>query len=133
MMELFNTVNRDYKKEFTFDLGRKVKGDSHITVSFYVGEGGINYFTSRTEKKGYYVSLIPQTYEKKNGYSTVRTTAFSGLKMLLKEITRKSNKQFENCIQELTKDRFYCLCVEVDDEMTREEIDFMYNKVKENW
>lgn len=133
MMELLRTTNKDYRKEFTFDLGREVKEDKHVTVSFYVGEGGINYFTYKTESKGYYISVTPQTVENHGGYTTVKTTAFSGLKMLLKEISRKSKKQFELCINEIDYVKFYCLCLEVDSEMTKEEAEFMYHQIKENW
>lgn len=133
MMKLLRESNRDYRKEFTFDLGREVKGDNHVSVSFYVGEGGINYFTYKQEKKGYYISVTPQTVEEHNGYSTVRTTMFSGLKMLLKEVSRKSKKSFNECINEIDFVHFYNLCVQVDEKFTQEEVRFMYDTVKENW
>lgn len=132
-MKLLDTNVKNYKKEFIFDLGREVKGDSHVTVSFYANDGGINYFTYRTEIKGYYVSVTPQTIENRGGYSTIRTTCFSGCKMPLKEIKRKSAKSFESCIDELSYGNFHYLCLQVDEEMTAEETKFMYDSVKENW
>lgn len=132
IMKLININKKDYKREFTFDLGREVKNESHVKVSFYVDNGGINYFTYKNEKKGYYVSIAPITRNECDGCATVRIRVFSGLKMLLKEISRKSRKSFNNVIEELTRQDFYSLCLSVDS-FTMEELGFMYEQMKENW
>lgn len=59
-----------------------------IKVSTYYRKDGMNYFTYKTEARGYYLSVMP--VERARGFESF--TAFTGFKVLLKEVTRASKK-----------------------------------------
>lgn len=66
---------------------------THLKIELYYSLGGFNAFTHRTEKRGYYLSVIPiETHTSNSGYTTVTITAFSGIKHCIKEVSRKSKK-----------------------------------------
>ena len=69
---------------------------THLKCEVDYSLGGINYFTSRNEPRGYYVHVSPverreEIYGGRNiiseGYM-----CFSGVKQLVKEVSRKSAK-----------------------------------------
>lgn len=64
---------------------------NYISLEMYYSLGGINYFTYKTERRGYYVSVTPlmrtSHYESYIG--------FSGHKMLVLECKRQSKKLAE--------------------------------------
>ena len=59
-----------------------------LKIELYYHLGGMNYFTGREERRGYYLSVTP--VEKSRGF--ISYTAFTGIKQLIKEVKRKSNK-----------------------------------------
>lgn len=63
-----------------------------VTLSY--NKGGMNYFTSCNEKRGLYLDVSPLTV-KPNSVSYI---GFSGTKMLVKEMARFNQKQFENFV-----------------------------------
>ncbi len=71
---------------------------THIELKIYYALGGINYFTYKTEKRGYYFSVTPVTINN----SLISFTAFSGVKVLLHECTRKSTKSYTIALSKLT-------------------------------
>ena len=66
--------------------------ENELQISVGYDLGGFNYFTYGTNKRGYYLYVTPVEVEHKNGYNTVSQTLGKGVKQLLKEVTRKSNK-----------------------------------------
>lgn len=75
-----------------FELQEKTVVATHIKAEIFYSIGGYNYFTYKQEKRGYYISVTPVTYQNKNGTITEGFSAFSGIKLLLKEVSRKSAK-----------------------------------------
>lgn len=65
--------------------------NNKITTEIYYSKGGMNYFTSNNEKRGYYFGIMPEEY--KDGWKTC--TAFSGIKICILEVTRKSKSAYE--------------------------------------
>lgn len=65
---------------------------THIKLEVYYSLGGMNYFTYKQERRGYYASVTP--VERSNSYGCIMegTVAFSGIKQLVKEVPRKSAK-----------------------------------------
>ena len=59
-----------------------------IKIETYYSLGGMNYFTGKSEGRGYYVSVTPV---ERTGYSEIYT-GFSGIKQLVKAASRKSKK-----------------------------------------
>lgn len=87
----------DRRYEQYFEL---TNGDTNaIRVSVYYNLGGYNMFTYKPEKRGYYLSITPCNLTRKSGYNTIETSAFSGFKMLIKELKRDSNKAYEEAIK----------------------------------
>lgn len=74
-------------------------GVNCLKIEVYYHLGGINYFTCKEEKRGYYLSISPID---KRG-NTESYTAFSGIKILLLEVKRKSNKSYNEALK-LSKD-----------------------------
>lgn len=83
--------NNRVKQEYLPARGK----DQYIKVELYYSLGGMNYFTYKTEPRGYYVSACPverrvltdstgRVYGTSEGF-----TAFSGTKMLLEPCQRK--------------------------------------------
>ena len=66
--------------------------NNKITTEIYYSKGGMNYFTSNNEKRGYYFSIIPEKHLE-NGLKTY--TGFSGVKTCILEVTRKSKSAYE--------------------------------------
>ena len=63
-------------------------GTTHLKIELYYALGGMNYFTGRTESRGYYLSVSP--VERKGGCESY--TSFTGTKILIKAVSRKSAK-----------------------------------------
>lgn len=61
---------------------------THLRVETIYNKGGMNVFTYQTERRGYYLHVTP--VERRGNMESF--IAFSGTKMLLKEVTRKSAK-----------------------------------------
>jgi len=70
-----------------------------IEVKIAYDIGGMNYFTGSVEKRGYYLHATPMDVVKSGDYVTKTMTAFSGYKILVLEVKRKSKKQEEKAIQ----------------------------------
>lgn len=68
-------------------------GVNAIRVEVYYNLGGINYFTYKTEKRGYYLSVSPVNVSVRDGVKMESCVAFSGIKTLVQEVSRKSKKQ----------------------------------------
>ena len=62
--------------------------NTHIKITFDYDLGGMNYFTGRTKKRGYYLTVYPvQRDGDMEGF-----TAFTGVSECIQECTRKSTK-----------------------------------------
>lgn len=73
--------------------------DQQLEIQVYYSLGGMNYANYKQEPRGYYLSVAPVKIEKREGYSTISFSAFSGIKTLLLETKRKSDKAYkEACI-----------------------------------
>ena len=71
------------------------KGNAtHIKVEVYYSKGGMNYFTSRVEARGVYISVSPVT--RSEGWESY--TGFSGIKKHLFTMTRFNQKKVDSCI-----------------------------------
>ena len=72
----------------------KVEGTNYeLKIQVYYDKGGMNYFTSRPEQRGYYASVTPVQVERRgNGIMVESYAAFSGVKMLVLPVQRQSPK-----------------------------------------
>ena len=61
---------------------------THLRVETIYNKGGMNVFTYQTERRGYYLHVTP--VERRGNMEAF--VAFSGTKLLLKEVTRKGAK-----------------------------------------
>lgn len=69
-------------------LDKPTEDANALVIEVYYDKGGINYFTYKVERRGYYLSVCPVL--KSDGL--ISYTSFSGTKLLLKEVARKSAK-----------------------------------------
>ena len=91
------------------DVGKKIylpvknkenfKNVTHLMCECYYDLGGMNYFTSRVEQRGYYMSVSPVERTKRDGFVSESYMAFSGKKFLISPAKRKSQKAMENAIK----------------------------------
>lgn len=80
----------------------KVKGqDFKIQVNY--SKGGMNFITNQEEKRGYTLVVTPVKREQRDGYTVERTSVYSGYKMFLLEVGRKSKKSLEKAIDMAAK------------------------------
>lgn len=74
-----------------------------VKTQLYYHLGGMNYFTYKTEPRGYYLSACPvQVDRRSDGIVVESYSAFSGKKILLLECKRKSSKYLKQA-EELAK------------------------------
>lgn len=84
----------------------KIEGtDYELKIQVYYDKGGMNYFTSRPEARGYYLSVSPvQVERRENGIMVESYAAFSGIKALVLPVQRqspKAEKQAEELAQKM--------------------------------
>ena len=86
---------------------------THLKAEIYYSLGGMNYFSSKVESRGYYISVSPVEREVKQYGTMERYTAFTGLKQCVIPTERKSKKKaeealryFEEHIEEFMKNYF---------------------------
>lgn len=84
----------------------KIDGtDYELKIQVYYDKGGMNYFTSRPEARGYYLSVSPvQVERRENGIMVESYAAFSGIKALVLPVQRqspKAEKQAEELAQKM--------------------------------
>jgi hypothetical protein len=84
----------ELKKIFKTD--KTEKGNIYILANVFYDKGGMNFFTGRVERRGYYALLTPQERVSKDGFIQTKTTAFSGFKVFIspEEVMRKSKKAY---------------------------------------
>ena len=73
--------------------------NNKIVTEIYYSKGGMNYFTDRDEKRGYYFSITPE--ERSNEFRTY--TGFSGVKTCILEVARKSKSAYDKAKAMLDK------------------------------
>lgn len=87
----------------------KVKDNSkhitHLRVELLYDLGGTNFFTSEIKERGYYLSVIPvERHTNSQGCATESFTAFTGIKILLNGVARRSKKA-ENKAEQLAQEK----------------------------
>ena len=71
------------------------KNANFLKIETNYSLGGYNCFTHKTEPRGYYLSVSPVQRYERDGVSFESYTAFSGVKLLLLEVSRKGKKAEE--------------------------------------
>lgn len=91
------------KKYFDYRV-EGVKTNS-ISVEVRYLKGGYNVFTSERESRGIWLIICPVVLERHNlsgvEYVSEQYTAFSGNKICLKELSRKSEKQLQIVVDKM--------------------------------
>lgn len=70
-----------------------------LKIELYYHLGGMNYFTYKTEERGYYISVTP-VYS--DGIME-SVTAFSGIKQCIKPVKRKSEKAYNEVLASINE------------------------------
>lgn len=65
-----------------------------LRVEVYYNKGGYNLWTHKEEKRGYYASIMPV---RRDGFME-SYTCFTGVKQLIKEVNRKSDKAYTDAV-----------------------------------
>lgn len=73
-------------------------GANVLEVELKYNLGGYNYFTGKEEERGYYLHIVPMERISINGLITETYTAFTGVKVLVKSVKRKSKKAEQEAI-----------------------------------
>lgn len=82
--------------ERTISLLQLKSGENnYLKVQLYYSKGGMNYFTSKVEERGIYLSVAPVEIVKSAGYSCESSMAFSGIKQLVHGCARYNAKFFD--------------------------------------
>lgn len=80
--------------------------DKTYRVRVYYNKGGINYFTYKTDARGYYLSVTPVVLERRgNGITIESCTIFSGIKALLLGVQRRSKKSDDSALSMASESR----------------------------
>lgn len=100
------------------------KDITHLKIEVYYDLGGYSYFTYTEKKRGYYVSVTPVKRWTVEGVVMESFTAFTGFKMLVKEVSRKSKKAESEALQsaeKITDKMIACVCKEENLEVKQNE------------
>ena len=74
-------------------LKPNARKNTHLKLDLHYNLGGYNCFTCRREARGYYLSVCPiERVDRGGGFMMDAFTAFSGTKVLVKEVKRRSAK-----------------------------------------
>jgi hypothetical protein len=75
-----------------------IKKDGYdLKIQVDYEKGGMNYFSGQESRRGYYLYVYPVQIELVDGRVVVESfTMFRGGKKLLMEVSRKSNKAYED-------------------------------------
>ena len=65
-----------------------------IKIHLYYSKGGMNYYHGKNERRGYYMSVIPVVRIKGEGYISEQCSPHEGVKYMVLEVARKSDKSF---------------------------------------
>mgnify|MGYP000009622683 FL=1 len=86
------------KKEY---IKLKENGDkeTHLCVEMDYSLGGTNWYNHTPIPRGYYLYVTPCTLEDRGTYQTVSQVLGKGLKILLKQVARRSKKAEDTAIQ----------------------------------
>jgi len=74
---------------------RCIDSPNRLRLSLYYTTGGINYFSHKNEARGYYLSATPEKVEDHGFGNAVCSLMGSGVKDLVLEVGRQSDKQAE--------------------------------------
>jgi len=66
---------------------------THLKVEVYYHLGGANYFQGTNESRGLYVSVVPVTRSKGEGYTSESFVGFTGAKKLVLPMAKFSAKK----------------------------------------
>lgn len=79
----------------------KENGDkeTHLCVEMDYNLGGTNWYSHTPIPRGYYLYATPCTLEDRGDYQTVSQVLGKGLKILLKQVARRSKKAEDTAIQ----------------------------------
>ena len=72
-----------------------IDNPTHLVLSLHYSAGGINFVTSRNEARGYCLSVSPVRISRHDYGNTIATSLMSGVKDLVLEVSRQSDKQME--------------------------------------
>jgi len=81
-----------------------IKDNLSIKTEVYYNKGGMNYFSGRTQERGYYLSVSPIEREERGNVIIESFTAYSGVKMLILPVKRQSDKAYQQAV-ELAKEK----------------------------
>jgi len=75
----------------------KIEGSNkELKIEVYYDKGGMNYFNGKNEPRGYWLSMRQVEVERQGRGIVIESYGmFSGAKMFLKEVKKKSDKAYE--------------------------------------
>ena len=73
--------------------------NKQLKIEVYYDKGGMNYFNSKVERRGYWLSIRQVERDtRENGVVIESYGMFSGVKAFLLEVKRKSDKSYEQAL-----------------------------------
>jgi hypothetical protein len=84
------------KKELSVTPIQDSKDGEVMVVKLYYQKGGANYFSGGVNPRGYYLSAQPE----KRGNGSRSFVAFSGTSMVIKQVKRFNQREFDALVPE---------------------------------
>jgi hypothetical protein len=78
----------------------KIEGSNkELKIEVFYDKGGMNYFNSKNEPRGYWLSMRQVEVERQERGIVIESFGlFSGAKIFLKEVKKKSDKAYQEAI-----------------------------------
>ena len=86
-------------KSYYIPVESSNRDENNLKIEVYYDLGKYDYYTHKSNKRGYYVSVTPVTRCKRDNYFTEISTVFVGYKYCLKEVSRKTNKATQEALE----------------------------------
>ena len=130
MLKLIKTKDSKEEKELYFEKDMCIYKDcSHLEVEIYYNKGGMNYWNSKNEPRGYWISLnLCQVRE-----HSIVTVPTDGVRYFLKEVGRQSKKAFDTSIKLVDNDILSNLSNYKGYNLDRDEIEFILESIQEQF
>ena len=81
----------------------KIEGteNKYLKFEMFYEKGGMNYWNGGNDKRGYYLSvrIVERKETGVGGFVSESFMMFSGVKKLLMEVNRQSEKKYNECVE----------------------------------
>lgn len=124
--KLLSSKQTKERRDYNFSLENYCDCNA-LKVSIFYLKGGCNWYSGKEEKRGYWVSFQPCSINE----NSVRCIPTDGVKQFLLEVTRQSQKRFNEAVKMISKEMLENVIEYKQFSLNDEDIAFILETIKE--